>query len=169
MKLNVGCGDQYAPGWTNLDTGRDQHRQPDVIGDLLHLPDELDGLEQVYCGHVLEHLTLVDAEQALRVLHARTAIGGRLLIVGPDVRRARQLHRAGLLDDLTLHGAIHGAGRWAGDEHLWECETDLLLALLARAGWYDALPLPVRPETLAGWPVTSFAPWQCAVTATRLP
>lgn len=169
MKLNVGCGDHYAAGWTNLDLDRDLHRQPDLIGDLTHLPSEVVDLERVYCGHVLEHLPLDDVDLALRELHRRARPGAELLVVGPDCVRARRLHAVGVIDAATLEGAVHGAGRWAGDEHLWECHEQALLDLLTAAGWGHVRPVPVAPAPLIGWPVTSFVSWQCAALGTRLP
>lgn len=162
MKLNVGCGEFYAEGWTNLDMVRTDTVRPDIVGSLLYLPDQVQDVTMVYLGHVLEHVGLIAARDALEELWARCVPGARVAMVGPDVDRAYVLCREGKIDALTLHGALHGANRWAGDAHLWECTEDRLLTLAQSSG-LDASAVPIDDAELDPFPVASRALWQCAV------
>lgn len=162
MRLNVGCGDHYASGWTNLDPQPSETVQPDIVGSLTDLTPWVDGVTAVYCGHVLEHLPFHDVASALRALWKRCVPGAHVALVGPDVDRARRLHERGEITTETLDGAIHGAGRWHGDEHLWECTEHQLLDF-ARASGLDARPVPIGSAELDAFPVVSRAPWQCAI------
>jgi hypothetical protein len=162
VRLNVGCGDHYADGWTNLDLNPGDTVRPDVVGSLTELPPQISGVTAVYCGHVLEHLPFYSLASALRGLWARCVPGATVALVGPDVDRANLLHERGEITAETLHGAIHGAGRWHGDEHLWACTEQLLLDV-ARVSGLDARPVPIGSPELDAFPVVSRAPWQCAI------
>lgn len=164
MKLNVGCGEFRAPGWINLDLAAAGPRQPDVIGSVIELPVRTDALTAAYCGHVLEHLPIEDVGAALSELRRALQPRAELMVVGPDCRRAARLHEQGALDRATLDGARLGAGRWAGDEHLWECDERQLVELLHAAGFADIWPVP-QSLVSTSWPVVARVDWQCAVRA----
>lgn len=163
MRVNLGCGEHYVPGWVNVDH-RSPHRH-DLTADLTQpLPDTLDNISDVYAGHVLEHMDLADVTRLLADLHRRMLPGGRIMIVGPDVVRARAMHAAGQLDDSDLRLIVEGGGRWPGDRHRWECQPSLLIAMLEAAGWQHADQVPLLSVSDVDWPIVSWAPWQCAVT-----
>lgn len=165
MRLNVGCGEHYATGWTNLDQAVSEQVRPDLVGSLTDLPAAVTGVSAVYLGHVLEHLDHPTAQRALPGLWQRCLPGAQVALVGPDTDRARALHRRGEISDATLHGALYGACRWPGDEHRWEC-TEARLVDLAHATGLTARPVPLDDPALAPFPVVSRAPWQCAVVGT---
>lgn len=161
--VNLGCGEHYAEGWINIDW-ESPHRL-DLRADIRN-PLPFKGVTHAYMGHVLEHLTLDEAATVLSSLKDCMADGGRLMIVGPDVIRARELFDRGMIDQDTLDGARHGAGRWSGDVHLWECTEEGLVKLLEQAEWdsVEAVPIDEVPST---YPVVSRAKWQCAVSARK--
>lgn len=166
MRLNVGCGDHYATGWVNIDAHPGETVQPDIVADLRYdLPSSIHDVTAVYLGHVLEHLPITDVVPALSRLWKRCAPEPDVAIVGPDCARARALHEAGEIDDETANGAIYGAGRWSGDEHLWECGQERLLTLALASGLFAA-PMEMDSYILDRFPVVSRAPWQCAVYGT---
>lgn len=164
IRVNLGSGDYPAPGWVNVDHGTPHGH--DVSADLTEeLPPELADIEQVYAGHVFEHLTLADLAVLLAGLRERMVSGGELMVVGPDVDRSRQLHAAGILTDEDLRLIVEGGDRWPGDRHLWESAPGPLIAALAEAGWRDAREVPILSVSPINWPIVSHAEWQCAVTA----
>ena len=63
-KLNLGCGNEIFKGWVNIDSVK----QPgvDVIHDLNSYPWPFkdNTFDQVYCSHVLEHVT--DLEKTMK-------------------------------------------------------------------------------------------------------
>ena len=165
MKLNVGCGEFYADGWVNMDVAENESVHPDIIGSITDLPgpSELANAEMVYMGHVLEHIPYQTVAPSLRLLWQRCISGARVAIVGPDVDRAGLLHALGQLDWHTVVGALQGEGRWPGDEHLWSCSEDRLLRQVKASGLKGARAIPIASDLLNDFPVTSRAPWQCAI------
>lgn len=166
MRINLGCGDQYAHGWINVDHGSPHQKDLDV--DLTgELPWPPNSVERVYAGHVLEHLTLSQCTGLLERLLSRMVPGGQLLVVGPDVERAQAMADAGTLLDITMDELRHGAGRWSGDVHHWECTPQAIISMLRATGWKEVSE--VYMETVpADWPVAFRGPrWQCVVSAVR--
>lgn len=161
MRLNVGCGNHPAAGWVNLDATAEL--RPQVVATALALPFATGAATHVYLGHVLEHLSWQQAAAAV-VEAARVAAGGELMLVGPDLDRAEAMVAAGTQPASVIDGIVHGAGRWAGDVHLWTCREARLVELLTLAGLYPE-PIPVE-RVGEPWPVASRIGWQAAVRAT---
>ncbi len=155
MKLNIGCGEYPAVGWTNLDIHRDGPA-PDLVGTIFDIPVPDGSCEKVYCGHVLEHLPLADIPRGLDEVRRVLAPDGELLIVGPDLTRA-EAHWPEMVEVIK-----RGENRWSGDEHLWESREATVVDLLG--GWQvTALDVAAVGDD---WPLTSRIGWQFAVLAT---
>jgi len=175
MKINLGCGEQYADGWTNVDHAGSPYRVDATVDLTGELPWSVGALEYVYAGHVLEHLFLSDALDLLERLRELMTPGGRIMCVGPDIARATAMEAAGTLETWvdeagrslgsTLDLLIYGGQRWPGDEHRWACDADTLVAMLKETGWVDVAEVPIS-EVAPLWPVADRGPqWQCAVGA----
>jgi hypothetical protein len=166
MRVNLGCGDRYAPGWVNIDHSGMPHKK-DVTLDLRSILPWGDGvLQRVYAGHVLEHLRVYECLSLLKRLQPCVADDGQLLVVGPDVDYALGLQVAGTLD-VPIESLAYGAGRWSGDVHRWECSADSIKAMLRATGWnrIEQLPWDNVPEE---WPIAERGPrWQVAVLAMK--
>lgn len=164
MRVNLGSGDCYAPGWVNVDHGTPHGH--DITADLTKtLPIELTGIAEAYAGHVLEHLHHDQVVTLLADLRWRMRQGGELMVVGPDVDRAQAMHDRGELDAEWLRLVIEGGDRWPGDRHLWKCRPGRLVEFLTMAGWSMAREVPILSVSPINWPIVSHAEWQCAVTA----
>lgn len=97
LRINLGCGHQYMPGWVNIDVDRATH--PDIVMDLsddIALPilahsafsggikiDE-NSVQEILADNVLEHVSDLTRlmTNCLRIL----AVGGRMTIVVPHER-----------------------------------------------------------------------------------
>lgn len=83
-RLNIGCGQHPLLFWQNLDG------DPNAIADhyaiVPPLPFEDEAFDDIYAGHVLEHLSPRDAHRLLIECRRCLAPGGRLGIVVPDTR-----------------------------------------------------------------------------------
>jgi len=83
LRLNIGCGIIYRPGYVNIDLYDD--RLADLSADALSLPYGPGTVDMIEAEHVLEHLDQITAVYALsewfRVLRA----GGTLCIETPDL------------------------------------------------------------------------------------
>jgi hypothetical protein len=165
LYLNVGCGEFPAAGWLNIDC---THPCADLRHDITTGLPPVDGpVGRIYAGHLLEHLPLADLPRVLAAWrrHPGVTLATRLAVVGPDCDTADYLLREHRISLDTHQGAVDGAGRWAGDVHLWRSTEDVTTRLLLDAGW-DTAPTTVHQLRDDGWPVISLVDWQFAVLAT---
>ncbi|MBI3980342.1 MAG: hypothetical protein HY331_19380, partial [Chloroflexi bacterium] len=80
MKINVGCGSDYRPGWINID-----FRPPaDRIGDFTAM--QFTGATEILLSHVLEHLSWRRTGDVLMLVHGWLAPGGLLTVEVPDMQ-----------------------------------------------------------------------------------
>lgn len=171
MRLNLGCGDRYATGWTNVDFGS-PHLKDETVDLTGELPWGSCSVEAVYAGHLLEHMKLSDCRNLLMRLRVVVAPNCAIMLVGPDVERAQRMIDAGAglaeMYGATLDSLRYGAGRWSGDVHEWECTEAQLVVLLQETGWSHITPMDIDEVALL-WPVADPRPkWQCAVGAVNL-
>lgn len=56
MKLHIGCGERFLPGYKHLDARKMPHI--DYVTDKLHKLDMFDdnSIDEIYACHVLEHV-----------------------------------------------------------------------------------------------------------------
>lgn len=161
MKVNIGCGEFYAQGWTNVDrTKVEGGPQPDIVASADDLPFEDGDVEYLYAGHVLEHIDIKGIPAILAEFARVLSEDGTLLVVGPDLDRARESHPE------AVEGILHGDCRWEGDEHLWESRESTMLDLLEASGWATH-PLPIEKVDDTFWPLTSKIGWQFAILASH--
>ena len=175
MHLNWGCGPFRAPApWHNIDVVRRGETQPDeVVEASLPLPYPDDSCERIYLGHMLEHWPWAGVNALLDEVARLLAPGGEVMFVGPDVYRAIKLWKAGhhqcdwelIVASLEGMSSYQADGDWDQARHHWNCHEERLIAVIEHAG-FTAEAVPVTSEALAGWPVVSFMPHQCAVRAT---
>lgn len=80
MKLNLGCGQDILPGWTNVD--HVAGKGVDVVADLTTvLPWPSNSVDEVLISHTLEHLPMW--EHTVREIHRILRPGGILTIKVP--------------------------------------------------------------------------------------
>lgn len=154
-RLNLGCGEFYAEGWTNVDCH--PVKKVDVVAWMSNLPFPDCCASQIYCGHVLEHVYEEDLAETLKEITRVLSPLGELLVVGPDINRAR--------DRDTKKAIIGGAGRWPGDEHRWICSEKKMLEHLTKV--FEVLPFPVSQVDAVKWPIVSHVYWQFAIHCFR--
>ena len=167
LSLNLGCGDRYVDGWVNVDYGT-PHRHDQTVDLTGRLPWEPGSVSRIYAGHLLEHITQEEGLGLLRrLLVCADPAGCTLVLVGPDVVVAEKMIADGTFDFTyhSLESIKNGAGRWAGDVHLWETTGPLVAQLVAEAGWPVVHALTIA-QLEGGWPVADREPqWQYAVRA----
>ena len=83
LRLNLGCGRYKLDGFINIDS--EESVNPDLISDALDLPFQVNSVDEIYCGHMLEHLTLEEGKKALRYWKSLLVEGGIITITVPDM------------------------------------------------------------------------------------
>lgn len=165
LRVNLGCGEQYAPGWVNVDHAGMPHTK-DLTLDLRGPLPWHGEVDLMYAGHLLEHLFIDEVIVLLMRMREALHPTGELMIVGPDVLIAQGLEISQTLE-VPLEQIRHGAGRWEGDVHRWECTSFAILRLLQVTGWGDIKNVGIANVSDV-WPVAFRGPkWQCAVSARR--
>jgi predicted SAM-dependent methyltransferase len=89
--LNVGCGERFLPGWTNVDFAAQDGRV--LAHDLrTRLPFGSNEFAFVYQSHVLEHLRPGEAEHLLHECYRVLCPGGLLRVVVPDLEQKARIY-----------------------------------------------------------------------------
>ncbi len=105
IKLNLGCGDYPLEGFVNVDT---LERFGDEHWDILNPPYNNNSVDEIYAGHVIEHIFPDTVPRALHDWRLVLKPGGILTVVIPDFDKAFRLYQEGKIDLETLNGIIYG-------------------------------------------------------------
>lgn len=166
IRLNLGPGAHYAADWINIDKFDLPHhdRSPDLIHDFLEgLPFDDASVEQVYAGHVCEHVPYDLLPGLIAECWRVLAPGGRLAVVGPCLELAIRTNQPSwLLNDIIANPTPETPGLG----HEWT-PTAFFTLRAVRKAIPGAQLVPVETIAPPTWPNSSLAPWQCAVLASR--
>ena len=93
VRLHLGSGTQNLDGWIGVDLephdGWEGAISPEVTGDVRALPFEDECADDVMMKHVLEHIELDEQYRAIHEAWRVLKPGGRLMVIGPDVEKAK--------------------------------------------------------------------------------
>jgi len=161
IRLNLGCGNYPLKGFTNVDKYENVH--PDLVSNALGLPYESETVTEIYCGHMLEHLTLEEGRKALRYWKSLLIPGGKITVTVPDFDYLVKLY----LEDPTPENLIklneETIYSYCQESHHQYCYSgDLLKKVMASAGFVSLEKLPVDHEYFAN-PVL----WQVAYSGRK--
>lgn len=97
VRLNLGCCDLPLAGWINIDSSTTEHIKADLVADCLNLSDHFapGSVDEIYCGHLVEHLTPDEADRAMAHWYSLLKPGGKLGIMTPDFRTLSQYYLNG--------------------------------------------------------------------------
>ncbi len=148
MKVNVGCGYNYLPGWVNLDS--DPGCRPDRIMEAYDLSLPGGGAEEIKALQLVEHLGFFKAKYFLSECWRVLAPGGLLTLETPHIEKTFEIFLSG---DAGVREAALGwvyGSETRGMNHLYCFPEDLLAGLLAEAGFEvketsEFLYQPARP------------------------
>ena len=111
-------------------------------------------IDEIYAGHMLEHLTLEDAQTFLRECYRCLIPGGLLGIVVPDTREIFKRYLMGSIDavecprqvwwDMSNLDAICGLFVYStiqGSPHRWMYDERTLAHVMTAAGFVDLKPI----------------------------
>ena len=95
LKLHLGCGETYLPGYLNIDFPSSQHTvqrmsKADLYADLRHLEYPTASVQEIRSHHVFEHFDRVTALRLLMDWYGWLKSGAQLVIETPDFRRCAE-------------------------------------------------------------------------------
>lgn len=140
LKLHLGCGEVYLPGYVNVDFPKSrhsvqQHSKADIFADLSQLHYPTGAVDEIRLHHVFEHFERPVALRLLIDWYGWLKEGGQLIIETPDFRRCIQeyLRNPSLGDQLKILRHLFGSheASWAVHYDGWYRErfTHVLTAL----------------------------------------
>ncbi|RNC80601.1 MAG: methyltransferase domain-containing protein [Phycisphaera sp.] len=98
-KLNLGCGEDPLPGWTNIDGGDGQWYEAPKADDVIRLDvfDALAHIEDASCDavfseHFFEHFSLEDGHRLITEWARVLKPGGLVRVVTPNLEREAMLY-----------------------------------------------------------------------------
>jgi hypothetical protein len=136
MRIHLGCGDKYWPGWVNVDEHANDVDYNAPAYDLSAIPG---CAEEIQCIHLFEHIPRLQVNEVLKHWYDKLDAGGRLVMEMPSMEKISRL----ILDGennlrLTLLG-IFGDPRDGrpGMMHQWCWTTIELKQELDNAGFIN--------------------------------
>ena len=166
-RATIGSGPHYAAGYWNVDLWEPPAgaTPPDIYASIYDLADVFApaSLDQVYLGHILEHLEWHRIPEALAQVNAVLAPGGEVMVVGPCILRAVATGQPEWLLTAILADPRDPP---TGHAHAWT-PTEALTLEAVRSVFADAEVVPVTDVRAPRYPNPSNAPWQCAVRARK--
>jgi len=137
MKLHLGCGPRYIPGFIHVDLQAAPHVA--IVGPVERLAIGDSCASLIYASHVLEHFGRYAFKAVLREWFRVLAPGGTLRLSVPDFAACAAIYyESGLTDGLSgLVGLVVGGQRNEYDHHKMIFDEALLRRELLDAGFHN--------------------------------
>jgi len=135
MKIHLGCGQCYIPGFVHVDII--DHDHVDYVHMVEKLPFADNAAHLIYACHVLEHFGRYEVEGVLTEWHRVLMPGGVLRLAVPDFAAVVGMYSTeGLRDGLSgLMGLVCGGQRNDYDFHKIIFDESFLTYLLRKVGF----------------------------------
>lgn len=134
MKLHLGCGPRYIPGFKHVDIIK--HPHVDVVAaidDLFMIKD--DEVDLIYACHVFEHFNKRTRESVLREWHRVLKPGGTLRLAVPDFEVCARLYLEGSARLEQIHGPVLGGQTYLYNFHYCLYDFPAMEVLLEELGF----------------------------------
>src|SRR5947209_634677 len=133
MKLHLGCGSKYIPGFVHADIQEYPHVDYRVpVNQLSFAPDN--SVDLIYACHVLEHFGRHEVDQVLGEWYRVLRKGGILRVAVPDFKAVvSNYQETANLSELV--GLVSGGQRNEYDFHKMVFDEQLLRERLLKAGF----------------------------------
>lgn len=137
MKLHLGCGSRYIPGFVHVDAQAAAH--VDIVGPVEQLPFGEASTSLIYASHILEHFDRREYKLVLQEWFRVLKPGGVLRLSVPDFAACAAIYyECGLADGLSgLVGLIVGGQRNEYDYHKMIFDEDFLCRALLEIGFTE--------------------------------
>jgi len=114
MKLHLGCGERYIPGFYHVDAVARPH--VDHIGEIDKLPMSSGSVDLIYCCHALEHFLRPQTASVLGEWHRVLKPGGVLRIATVDFSAVCKVFQKYNNIDLVI-GPLYGRQNYLYNFH----------------------------------------------------
>ena len=138
MKLHIGCGEKFLPGYKHVDARDFPH--VDYVTDKL---DKLDmfqdnSVDEIYACHILEHFNRSDMKRGgvLQEWYRILKVGGILRIAVPDFEAIVAEYLSSKNLEIVM-GLLYGGQNYEYNFHYQTYDFYRLSDLLRRAGFSD--------------------------------
>lgn len=150
MKLHLGCGARYIPGFVHVDAQPAPH--VDIVGPVERLAVDDNSVSLIYACHVLEHFGRYTYKAVLKEWFRVLKPGGILRLAVPDFAACAAIYyENGLADGLSgLIGLIIGGQRNEHDFHKMIFDEDFLRRDLIEIGFREVRQWDWRATEHAG-------------------
>ena len=144
MKLHVGCGKKYLPGWTHLDLYTAPHI--DIISDVedMNMVDN-GSVDVLYTCHMLEHIRRTSQSlktdryqhlsPVMKEFHRVIKPGGQVYIAVPDFAAISRIYQKEQVPLSDLLGLLYGGARDVVDHHETIFDFNTLKQILVQHGF----------------------------------
>lgn len=139
MKIHLGCGPRFLPGYIHVDIQEYQHVDhiADITQDLTHLFPE-GSVDEIYACHVLEHISRRNIVETLCHWNKILRVGGILRIAVPDFEAVVNMYNQDVSQLYTsLLGLLYGGQRNTYDYHTITFDLHNIKILLHEIGFVD--------------------------------
>jgi predicted SAM-dependent methyltransferase len=132
MKLHIGTGNTYLPGWINLDIF--SFVKADIYSNAMSLPYERETFDLIYASHVLEHFNRHTILSVLGHWRDLLQFDGVLRLAVPNFRAICEFYmQTGSLEAIT--GLMYGGQRHFLDVHYIVFDKETLSLCLHNVGF----------------------------------
>jgi predicted SAM-dependent methyltransferase len=136
MKLHIGCGKKYIPGYVHVDAVEYPHVA--FVSRADYMPMVKDGsADVIYACHILEHFDKFGALQALKEWTRVLVPGGVLRVAVPDFDALVEAYTMYGFQLEDIHGPLYGKQNSAYNVHYQAYTFKKLAELMQSAGFND--------------------------------
>jgi predicted SAM-dependent methyltransferase len=135
MKLHIGCGNKYLPGFKHMDAMSGNHI--DYVCDARHLTMiDTDSVNEIYACHILEHVGREDVLEVLKEWNRVLKPKGIIRIAVPDFESIVKEYIKN--PDLSKYlGLLYGGQNYEYNFHYITFDFSYMKNLLQQAGFDD--------------------------------
>ena len=146
MKLHIGCGQKFLPGYKHIDIMDYPHIDFLTAADDLHMINN-DSVEEIYACHILEHFGRLEYYNVLKEWHRTLKTNGILRLAVPNFDAIVEHYNKNQNLSVLL-GLLYGGQNYEYNYHYMTYNFDLLSDVLKNIGfddikiyrWQDFLP-----------------------------
>jgi len=132
MKLHIGCGKCYIPGWLNLDIS--SLNKADLYCNAIAIPYPMESFDIIYASHVLEHFNRHTVRAVLTYWYSLLKRGGILRLSVPNFTAIVERYRStGDLNELM--GLLYGGQESLFNDHHIVFDKDSMAKFIGDAGF----------------------------------